>query len=64
MVACNEVGAQPGLSLGGHSSVIDPLGTVVARAAEDETILYAQVDPGASVAWREQFPALQDIRIS
>jgi predicted amidohydrolase len=64
MVACNEVGAQPGIALGGHSSVIDPLGAVVARAAEGETILYAEVDPGASAAWREQFPALQDIRIS
>ena len=64
MVACNEVGAQPGIGLGGHSSVINPLGVVVAQAAQDETILYAQVDPRASVEWREQFPALQDIRIS
>ena len=64
MIACNEVGAQPGISLGGHSVVIDPLGAVVERAGEQEEILYAEVDPGASTAWREQFPALADIRIS
>ncbi|CAB4918866.1 unannotated protein [freshwater metagenome] len=64
MIACNEVGAQPGISLGGHSVVIDPLGAVVERAGEAEEILYAEVDPGASTAWREQFPALADIRIS
>lgn len=64
VVACNEVGQQPGISLGGHSSVIDPKGEVVARGGTGEEIVRASVDPAAPAAWREQFPALGDIRIS
>jgi predicted amidohydrolase len=64
VIACNEVGEQPGVSLGGHSCVIDPKGVVVERAGEIETILYAEVEPEASDRWRAQFPVLKDIRIS
>ena len=64
VVACNEVGQQPGIALGGHSCVIDPKGTVVARAGEREEILRAEIDPEAPLAWREQFPVLKDIRIA
>ncbi len=64
MIACNEVGEQPGVTLGGHSSVIDPMGLVVQRADAAETIVYATVDPTAGLKWREDFPVLNDIRIS
>ena len=64
IIACNEVGEQPGITLGGHSVVVDPKGNVVAQAGEEETILYAQIDPELSGQWRAQFPALKDIRIA
>lgn len=63
VIACNEVGQQPGISLGGHSSVIDPKGEIVVRAGAREEIVRATVDPDASSAWRGQFPVLNDIRI-
>lgn len=62
-IACNEVGEQPGINLGGHSVVVDPQGEVVAVAGESEEVLVATVDPGAAATWRAAFPVLQDIRI-
>lgn len=63
VIACNEVGEQPGVTLGGHSSVIDPRGTVVARAGSSAEVLMVDIDPGAADQWRQDFPVLQDIRI-
>lgn len=62
-LACNEVGQQPGIQLGGHSVVIDPRGAVVAQAGTGQEILYVDVDPGAAAQWRAEFPVLDDIRI-
>jgi predicted amidohydrolase len=62
-VACNEVGAQPGIQLGGHSVVVDPKGEVVGQAGTDEEVLLVDVDPEASVRWRAEFPVLADITI-
>ena len=65
LIACNAVGAQPGgVVLGGHSVVVDPTGAVVAQAGVVEEVLLVDVDPDASVRWREQFPVLADIQIS
>ena len=63
VIACNEVGAQPGIELGGHSCVIDPKGKVVARGGGNEEIIYVEVDPELPEKWRESFPALKDIRL-
>jgi predicted amidohydrolase len=62
-VACNEVGSQPGIELGGRSVVVDPRGTVVARAGSGAEVLMVDVDPAASAEWREQFPVLKDVRV-
>ncbi len=62
-IACNEVGSQPGVVLGGHSVVVAPNGDVVARAGEDEEVLVVDVEPGASAQWRAAFPVLDDIRL-
>ena len=61
VIACNQVGSQKGVQLGGHSAVIDPIGNVVARAGAEETTLHATVDPSAVNEWRAEFPALRDI---
>lgn len=63
VVACNEVGDQPGIALGGHSVVVDPRGDVIAQAGVAEEVLVVEVDPAESLRWREQFPALKDIRV-
>ncbi|HAN71745.1 MAG TPA: carbon-nitrogen hydrolase [Actinobacteria bacterium] len=62
-IACNEVGQQPGIQLGGHSVVIDPRGAVVAKAGADPEVLYVDVDPERAAQWRADFPVLGDIRI-
>jgi len=62
VVACNGVGTQCGVPLGGRSAVIDPLGEVVAEAGDDETVLVATVEPDRAQAWRREFPALGDRR--
>jgi predicted amidohydrolase len=60
MVACNGVGSHADITLGGHSIVIDPQGNVVAEAGDDETVLFADVEPGRAREWREAFPVLDD----
>jgi predicted amidohydrolase len=60
MVACNGVGSHADITLGGHSIVIDPTGNVVAEAGDDETVLFADVEPGRAREWREAFPVLDD----
>ena len=63
LIACNEVGRQPGVVLGGHSTVVNPMGDVVALAGEEPEVLYVDIDPGEAQRWRAQFPVLDDIRI-
>ncbi len=63
VIACNEVGAQPGITLGGHSVVVDPKGAVVAQAGTEAEVLFVDIDPDAPTQWRRDFPALEDIRI-
>jgi predicted amidohydrolase len=60
MVACNGVGSHADITLGGHSIVIDPQGNVAAEAGDDETVLFADVEPGRAREWREAFPVLDD----
>lgn len=61
VIACNQVGTQNGVQLGGHSVVVDPIGKVVSRAGVEETTVHATVDPAAVAEWRQEFPALGDI---
>jgi predicted amidohydrolase len=61
VVACNQVGMQKGVQLGGHSAVVDPIGTVVSHAGAEETTLHATINPAAASEWRQEFPALRDI---
>ena len=61
VIACNQVGLQGDVQLGGHSAVIDPRGDVVSIAGLDETTLYANIDPSLVTQWRGEFPALRDI---
>ena len=63
---CNRVGEEERLTFAGESFVVDPEGTVVARAAElEESILYADVDldrcatsTARRLFWRDRRPEL------
>ncbi|MHB1067232.1 MAG: nitrilase-related carbon-nitrogen hydrolase, partial [Candidatus Nanopelagicales bacterium] len=63
LIACNEVGEQPGITLGGRSVVVDPKGAVVGQAGTRAEVLVVEVEPAMSEEWRAQFPVLQDIRL-
>ena len=60
VVACNEVGTHAGVTLGGHSVVIDPHGNIVAQAGGAEEVIYAEIDVELADNWRANFPVLKD----
>ena len=62
-VACNEVGAQPGIQLGRSLGGGRSQGSGRRQAGTDEEVLVVDVDPGASARWRAEFPVLDDIAI-
>ena len=62
VVACNGVGSHAGITLGGHSIVVDPQGNVVAEASDAETVLFADVEPARALEWRTAFPVLDHRR--
>ncbi len=63
VLACNEVGTQGEVVLGGHSQIVNPVGEVVNRAGDSECVLYATIDADLPGKVRADFPVLQDIRI-
>lgn len=44
VLASNQCGQKVGYEAFGHSMIVDPWGRVLAKASDEETILYAQVD--------------------
>ena len=61
VIACNQVGAQSRHNLGGHSMIIDPLGNILARGGETETVVSAVIDIQIGEDWRSEFPAIDDL---
>lgn len=62
LVACNAVGEQQGVRLGGHSRVVAPGGDVLVEAGGDEGFTFVDVDPDLPRRARAEFPALADRR--
>jgi predicted amidohydrolase len=60
VIACNSAGTQDGVTLGGHSRVVDPWGEVVAEAGPDEQVLVVDIDPTLVHRTRAEFPVLAD----
>ena len=60
LVACNTVGEQAGVTLGGRSIVVDPWGVVLAEAGQDEEVLVVDLDPALVAKTRSSFPVLAD----
>jgi predicted amidohydrolase len=60
VIACNAVGEQGGVRLGGHSRVIGPWGTVLAEADQDEGVTTVDVNPQIIERTRAEFPVLDD----
>jgi predicted amidohydrolase len=58
LVCANGCGMNNGIQLVGHSMVIDPWGTVLAGAGDDESIVTTSIELAESQAAREIFPGL------
>jgi predicted amidohydrolase len=64
LIACNAVGEQNGIALGGQSRIVDPWGLVLAEAGDSEGITWCDVDPAVVGRVREEFPVLRDRRLT
>ncbi|SDZ75025.1 Predicted amidohydrolase [Haloplanus vescus] len=62
VAAANGAAEFDDATLLGRSTVYDPWGTTLASAADDPTLVVADVDPDRIDAVREEFPALRDRR--
>lgn len=62
VIGVNRTGADPNLQYSGGSVILDPRGEVLAAAAVAETALVAELTLEPLVAYRREFPALNDIR--
>ncbi|PFG03270.1 carbon-nitrogen family hydrolase [Bacillus sp. es.036] len=62
VIACNRVGADPDNAFGGHSLIIDPWGTIIAEAGEEETILTGLIDEEEIPSIRSRIPIFEDRR--
>jgi len=62
VVGVNRVGTGGGLEYSGDSTIIDPVGEVLASGAGGETVLFADIDPAFVASTRSHFRFLQDRR--
>ncbi len=62
VVGVNRCGSDPKYTYSGRSQIIDHLGTILADADEGAGTITAALDPATTQAWRDEFPALLDLR--
>lgn len=60
VIACNAVGRHGGTEFAGHSRIVDPWGTVVVEAGNEEGVTIAEIDPRLVERTRTEFPMLAD----
>jgi predicted amidohydrolase len=64
VLAPNQVGpTADGHADYGHSSIVDPWGTVVARASDGEGVILAEIDLGYLARVRGELPCLEHVRL-
>ena len=62
VVGVNRCGTDPNHTYPGRSAIIDPRGNILAQAGDDQCVIGAPLDADALNRWRDQFPALRDVR--
>ena len=62
-VGVNRCGEEPTLQFDGRSAAFDPQGNFLFEADAAPQVLQTTIDVGAVRQWREQFPALRDMRL-
>jgi predicted amidohydrolase len=59
LISCNCVGTTKNVLMGGHSSIVDPWGIMLATSGEHETIVKSEIDPSEVQRIRDSFPSLR-----
>ena len=62
VVAVNRVGSDPHLRYAGGSIIVSPGGDILAEASDQPCVLQSDLDLTGLRRWREEFPALKDVR--
>ena len=62
VIGVNRTGREPNCEYGGRSLIIDPRGKVLADGKNGECIIEGVLDYSIMKEWRNQFPALEDVR--
>ena len=62
VVGVNRCGCDPELSYLGQSMIIDPRGHLIAESGDQEGTIAADLDLQALIDYRQEFPALNDMR--
>lgn len=62
VIGVNRCGSDPNIEYGGRSRIIDPQGTVLVDAGNDQAVITAEIDLDALAEYRRKFPALDDMR--
>jgi len=62
VIGVNRVGSDPKLTYLGHSLILDPHGATLAAGGEDAQLIEANLQIEPLLKYREQFPALRDMR--
>lgn len=58
----NRCGTDPKFTYTGRSLIVDPHGTILADAGDGEKVISAEINEDVVTKWRNDFPALQDMR--
>lgn len=62
VLGVNRCGSDPTLNYDGRSALFDPHGDEIFQADRREQVCQATIDPAEVRSWREQFPALRDMK--
>lgn len=62
-IGVNRVGSDPKFNYPGHSVIFDPHGTQLAIAGYEADCISADVYPETATDWREEFKALDDMKL-
>jgi predicted amidohydrolase len=64
LISCNCAGANRDKKYAGHSMIVDPLGQVLAEGSEEADCITAEIDPNQVNNVRQEFPALEDRKLT
>jgi omega-amidase len=62
VLGVNRSGTDPTFTYDGRSSLFDPMGKSLFEAGPEERVILADINPIHVRDWREEFPALRDMR--